>query len=268
MPMRARGARPSRRHGALRARAGEQQGTRRHARHRSVRRGAAGRPRASCRPQRDHQPAAIGSRAGGNGDASDPLAGDPSESRRSRRPTTCADVVTGIVWPRRWRVRCGGPRPGLLGLTSRTAVTVLFVRPSESMARLRVVALHEAGHAWDFARLDPARIRRWCAAAGASPRTSSRAGPAARPGSSRRAPKTGPRHGTCATEASTTAPTSDWRLPPVPSAHCRMRSSETGTVTGREAASLARDGRERSVLPPIAREWWSRRRGVRVTTGR
>ena len=81
-------------------------------------------------------------------------------------PTNCAEVVAGVVWPPAWRVRCTGPRPGFLGLTSPTAFTTLYVRPSETIRRLRVVALHEAGHAWDFARLRPARIRRWCIARG------------------------------------------------------------------------------------------------------
>jgi hypothetical protein len=34
------------------------------------------------------------------------------------------------------------------------------------MTWLRVVALHEAGHAWDLARLNGARIAQWCAARG------------------------------------------------------------------------------------------------------
>jgi hypothetical protein len=37
------------------------------------------------------------------------------------------------------------------------------------MTRLHVVALHEAGHAWDYARLDVRRIARWCAARGCDP---------------------------------------------------------------------------------------------------
>jgi hypothetical protein len=45
-------------------------------------------------------------------------------------------------------------------------VSDLYVRAGETMSRLRVVALHEAGHAWDFARLDPTRIARWCAVRG------------------------------------------------------------------------------------------------------
>jgi len=55
---------------------------------------------------------------------------------------------------------------GLLGATEPTGVTDLFVRAGETMNRLRVVALHEAGHAWDFARLDPTRIVKWCAVRG------------------------------------------------------------------------------------------------------
>jgi hypothetical protein len=81
-------------------------------------------------------------------------------------PTTCAEVVGAVVWPPAWRVRCAGPRTGLLGATEHTRVTTLFVRTNEAMTQLRVVALHEAGHAWDFARLDAARIARWCAARG------------------------------------------------------------------------------------------------------
>jgi hypothetical protein len=54
----------------------------------------------------------------------------------------------------------------LLGATEPTGVTDLFVRSGETMNRLRVVALHEAGHAWDFARLDPTRIVKWCAVRG------------------------------------------------------------------------------------------------------
>jgi hypothetical protein len=81
-------------------------------------------------------------------------------------PATCADVVASVAWPPRWRVQCDGPRDGLLGVTAPAGVTDLFVRPDETMSRLRVVALHEAGHAWDFARLDPPRIAQWCAARG------------------------------------------------------------------------------------------------------
>jgi hypothetical protein len=81
-------------------------------------------------------------------------------------PATCADVVASVAWPPRWRVRCDGPRDGLLGVTAPAGVTDLFVRPDETMSRLRVVALHEAGHAWDLARLDPPRIAQWCAARG------------------------------------------------------------------------------------------------------
>lgn len=81
-------------------------------------------------------------------------------------PTTCAGVVASISWPPRWRVQCGGARAGLLGTTQPAGVTDLFVRADESMSTLRVVALHEAGHAWDFARLDPPRIAQWCAARG------------------------------------------------------------------------------------------------------
>jgi hypothetical protein len=100
----------------------------------------------------------------------------PVASRRARvaiqpvsavsPPTTCAGVVGSIAWPRGWRVQCNGPREGLLGATQPGGITDLFVRTDEPMSKLRVVALHEAGHAWDFARLDPPRIARWCAARG------------------------------------------------------------------------------------------------------
>jgi hypothetical protein len=81
-------------------------------------------------------------------------------------PATCAGVVASIAWPPHWRVQCDGPHEGLLGATQPGGVTDLFVRADETMARLRVVALHEAGHAWDFARLGPARIARWCSVRG------------------------------------------------------------------------------------------------------
>jgi hypothetical protein len=85
---------------------------------------------------------------------------------RAVAPTSCAAVIAGVTWPAGWRVLCAGPRPGLLGLTDPAGVTTLFVRAGETMARLRIVALHEAGHAWDLARLDGARIEQWCAARG------------------------------------------------------------------------------------------------------
>jgi hypothetical protein len=85
-------------------------------------------------------------------------------------PTTCAGVVAGIAWPPGWRVQCSGPRAGLLGATEPSGVSDLFVRSDESLSRLRVVALHEAGHAWDFARLDGARIATWCAVRGCEAR--------------------------------------------------------------------------------------------------
>jgi hypothetical protein len=84
-------------------------------------------------------------------------------------PTTCAGVVASIVWPQGWRVQCSGPRAGLLGVTQPGGITDLFVRADETMSKLRVVALHEAGHAWDLARLDPPGIARWCAARGCDP---------------------------------------------------------------------------------------------------
>jgi hypothetical protein len=84
-------------------------------------------------------------------------------------PTTCARIVAGIVWPPEWRVQCAGPREGLLGLTARDGVTTLFVRNNQPMTWLRVIALHEAGQAWDVARLKAAEIARWCAVRGCDP---------------------------------------------------------------------------------------------------
>jgi hypothetical protein len=81
-------------------------------------------------------------------------------------PTSCAAVVASVVWPPAWRAICAGGRAGILGLTAPSGTTTLYVRPGESGAYLRVVALHEAGHAWDFARLDAAKIAEWCAARG------------------------------------------------------------------------------------------------------
>jgi hypothetical protein len=63
-------------------------------------------------------------------------------------------------------VRCAGARPGILGLTDPAGSTTLFVRPGQSLSFLKVVALHEAGHAWNLARLDGGKIARWCAARG------------------------------------------------------------------------------------------------------
>jgi hypothetical protein len=81
-------------------------------------------------------------------------------------PTSCAAVVASIVWPPGWNAICAGPRSGLLGLTDPSGTTTLYVRAGESGAYLHVVALHESGHAWDFARLNPTKIGQWCAARG------------------------------------------------------------------------------------------------------
>ena len=81
-------------------------------------------------------------------------------------PTGCAAVVASIVWPPGWNAICAGPRSGLLGLTAPSGTTTLYVRAGESSAFLHVVALHESGHAWDFARLYPTKIAPWCAARG------------------------------------------------------------------------------------------------------
>jgi hypothetical protein len=81
-------------------------------------------------------------------------------------PTSCAAVVASIVWPPGWNAICAGPRSGLLGLTDPSGTTTLYVRAGESGAYLHVVALHESGHAWDFARLNATKIGQWCAARG------------------------------------------------------------------------------------------------------
>lgn len=81
-------------------------------------------------------------------------------------PTTCAEVVSSVVWPAGWQTICAGPRSGILGLTSPNKTTTLYVRSGESGSFMRIVALHEAGHAWDFARLDSNKIAQWCAARG------------------------------------------------------------------------------------------------------
>ncbi|MGO9875348.1 MAG: hypothetical protein ACLPVY_16285 [Acidimicrobiia bacterium] len=83
-------------------------------------------------------------------------------------PASCAAVVATVIWPSSWRPICTGPRVGILGLTSPDGVTTLYVRPGETSALLRIVALHEAGHAWDFTHLTPRRIAQWCAARGCS----------------------------------------------------------------------------------------------------
>jgi hypothetical protein len=83
-------------------------------------------------------------------------------------PTSCPTVIASVVWPRTWRAICAGPRAGILGLTGPDGVTTLYVRADESLTFMRVVALHEAGHAWDFTHLTPPKIAQWCAARGCS----------------------------------------------------------------------------------------------------
>jgi hypothetical protein len=82
--------------------------------------------------------------------------------------TSCAAVVATVIWPSTWHAICTGPRVGILGLTGPDGITTLYVRPGESSAFLRIVALHEAGHAWDFSHLTSDKIMRWCAARGCS----------------------------------------------------------------------------------------------------
>jgi hypothetical protein len=81
-------------------------------------------------------------------------------------PAGCPGALGGIRWPGSWHVVCEGGRSGLLGLTYPSGTTYLYVRAGESDSYLRIVALHEAGHAWDFARLNSAKIAQWCASRG------------------------------------------------------------------------------------------------------
>ena len=81
-------------------------------------------------------------------------------------PTDCASVVASIAWPEGWHTQCDGPRSEVLGLTDPDGTTTVYVRSGESVEMLEVVARHEAGHAWDFARLDPPKIALWCARRG------------------------------------------------------------------------------------------------------
>lgn len=90
----------------------------------------------------------------------------PPRALTTTPPTSCAGVVASVAWPPRWQVKCEGARAGLLGVTQPTGITELFVRADQTMSTLRMVALHESGHAWDFARLGPRRIERWCASRG------------------------------------------------------------------------------------------------------
>jgi len=89
----------------------------------------------------------------------------PSETEA---PASCASVIASVVWPAGWHAVCGGARVGILGLTGPNGVTTLYVRPGETATLMRTVALHEAGHAWDFTHLTPPKISQWCAARGCS----------------------------------------------------------------------------------------------------
>src|SRR5262249_8409320 len=44
----------------------------------------------------------------------------------------------------------------------------IYVRADESAGLLQTVVDHEWGHAWDYMRLDPAKIGIWCAVRGCS----------------------------------------------------------------------------------------------------
>src|SRR5262249_4847529 len=44
--------------------------------------------------------------------------------------------------------------------------TTLYIRVGETADKMRIVALHEAGHAWDLTRLTAPKIEQWCAARG------------------------------------------------------------------------------------------------------
>jgi hypothetical protein len=104
----------------------------------------------------------------------------PAQSVASPTPATASSPVAvcealkgSVVWPPGWTVVCAGPRAGVLGLTiDATNQSVLYMRPGESLALLHTVLLHEAGNAWDFARLAPqGKIAQWCAARGCNPTT-------------------------------------------------------------------------------------------------
>src|SRR5262249_56527974 len=77
----------------------------------------------------------------------------------------CEQAVAAVSWPPGWPVSCEGYRSGLLGLTNRDG-SHIYMRSGESESFYVIVAGHEAGHAWDFARLSPADIATWCAARG------------------------------------------------------------------------------------------------------
>lgn len=81
-------------------------------------------------------------------------------------PTDCPAILLAVVWPWGWHANCAGGRAGLLGLTAPSGTTTLYVRPGESVALLRSVALHEAGHAWNFSHLNPDKIAQWCSSRG------------------------------------------------------------------------------------------------------
>jgi hypothetical protein len=75
-------------------------------------------------------------------------------------------VIASIIWPAGWHASCAGPRAGILGLSGPGPTTTLYIRPGETAYKMRIVALHEAGHAWDLTKLTPAKIQQWCAARG------------------------------------------------------------------------------------------------------
>lgn len=89
---------------------------------------------------------------------------------RKAAPSMCAQVVASVAWPAGWRTECAGPRDAVLGLTNpQSRTTTVYVRAGESLATMHVVVLHEAGHAWDIARLDSPKIVEWCATRGCDP---------------------------------------------------------------------------------------------------
>jgi len=89
-------------------------------------------------------------------------------------------AVAEVWWPPGWPVSCEGSRPGLLGLTNREG-THLYIRSGVSVSYYAMVATHEAGNAWDFARLSAPDIATWCAARGCNASTFY-AGPVGGPG--------------------------------------------------------------------------------------
>jgi hypothetical protein len=91
-----------------------------------------------------------------------PLPAPPSVTPAS----LCTNAVGSIAWPPGWRASCEGSRAGLLGLTSPAGTSQIFMRSEIPASRYLLIALHEAGNAWDLARLNASDRVTWCAARG------------------------------------------------------------------------------------------------------